>query len=88
MENRRSWASAVARSARSCSFEVASSRRVHIRPLGAGVDTTSASTVAPLAARTGSVIRTGARAEQELDLTPAQAGEEIPDRKARRSSGA
>ena len=57
VENRRSWASAVARSARSCSLEVAMTRRVHIRPPGDGVAVTQASSEAPLAVRTGSVMR-------------------------------
>jgi hypothetical protein len=56
-EKRRSWASAVARRARSCSLEVDRIRSVHIRPLGAGVVVTTASMTAPLAVRTGMVIR-------------------------------
>jgi hypothetical protein len=56
VEKRRSCASAVARSARSMSLSVEISRSVHVRPLGAGVAVTRASTVAPLAVRTGRVI--------------------------------
>ena len=52
------WASAVARRARWDPVSAGTSRSVHIRPLGVGVHSTTASTWAPLAVRTGRVIRT------------------------------
>ena len=77
-EKRRSWASAVARSARSCSLAVERMRIVHMRPPGDGVVTTTASTVGAAGGADRQGHAGGAlAAQQQLELPATEGREEL-----------